>query len=497
MYSPSLKEFLKLSSRGNVIPVYKEINADLDTPVSAFLKIKKDDYAFLVESVEGQENIARYSFLGSKPSVIIKSKGRNIQILYPGAGVRERRFTTDKTPLDEIKNIMKDFKAVAIKGLPRFYGGLVGYIGYDMVRFFEEIPDKNPDDLKIFDSIFILTDTILIFDHINHTIKIVSNVILPKLKAGLSQDKKIRLYNSAIRKIESVQEDFNCPVIENEKQDRKINHRIRITSNLKKSDFKQMVLKGKAYIRKGDIIQVVLSQRFKVKIGNSPLDIYRSLRSLNPSPYMFFLNLKDIALIGSSPEMLVRCEDGIVQTRPIAGTRPRGKSEEEDRYLQNELLNDKKERAEHLMLVDLGRNDLGRICKSGKVVLSEFMKVERYSHVMHLVSEVKGVLNKRYDVYDVLKACFPAGTVSGSPKIRAMEIIDELENTRRGPYAGCVGYFSFSHNMDTCITIRTVIVKDNIAYVQAGAGIVADSVPEREYSETVNKAKALIEAIKN
>jgi anthranilate synthase component 1 len=212
---------------------------------------------------------------------------------------------------------------------------------------------------------------------------------------------------------------------------------------------------------------------------------------------MFFLNLKDIALIGSSPEMLVRCEDGIVQTRPIAGTRPRGKSEEEDRYLQNELLNDKKERAEHLMLVDLGRNDLGRICKSGKVVLSEFMKVERYSHVMHLVSEVKGVLNKRYDVYDVLKACFPAGTVSGSPKIRAMEIIDELENTRRGPYAGCVGYFSFSHNMDTCITIRTVIVKDNIAYVQAGAGIVADSVPEREYSETVNKAKALIEAIKN
>lgn len=494
MYYPSLPEFLKLSKRANIIPVYKEISADLDTPVSAFLKIKKDDYAFLFESVEGQEKIARYSFLGSNPSLIFKSKAKNIQMIYP-ARKQLKRFITAHDPLYEIKKIMQDFKAAQIKGLPRFYGGFVGYIGYDMVRFFEKLPDKNPDDLKLPDAVFMLTDNILVFDHINHTIKIIVNVILPKGKKKLSRIKRARDYYDAVRKIESIHRDLKSPVVEKEKKDKDYKRKINIASNFKKDEFSKIVNKAKGYIKKGDIIQAVLSQRFKIKIDRGPLAIYRNLRSLNPSPYMFFLKLKEVILIGSSPEMLVRCEDDVVQTRPIAGTRPRGKNEKEDRQLERELLNDSKEKAEHLMLVDLGRNDLGRVCKEGEVRVSEFMAVERYSHVMHLVSEVRGNLDKRYDIYDCLRACFPAGTVTGSPKIRAMEIIDELENLRRGTYAGSVGYFSFSHNMDTCITIRTVIIKDNIAYIQAGAGIVADSVAGREYQESVNKARALIEAI--
>ncbi len=497
MYCPSLKEFLKLSKEGNVIPVYKEINADLDTPVSALLKIRKDDYAFLFESVEGQEKIARYSFLGSNPSLIFKSKASNIELIYP-KDKRINRFITRLSPLDEIKKIMKDFRAVTVSGLPRFYGGLVGFIGYDTVRFFENIPDKNPDDLKLPDSMFILTDTILIFDHVNHTIKIVNNIVLPQKTQRLSKGKLTAIYHNAVEKIESIQRDFMKPVVEKETKAAKRLKKINIASNFKKTEFQNIVNKAKTYIKRGDIIQVVLSQRLRLKIERGCLEVYRNLRSLNPSPYMYFLKLKDVILIGSSPEMLVRCEDGLVQTRPIAGTMPRGKTEEEDKILEKELLNDKKERAEHLMLVDLGRNDLGRVCRTGTVEVNEFMNIEKYSHVMHLVSEVRGKLdNKKYDIYDVLRATFPAGTVSGSPKIRAMEIIDELENLRRGPYAGCVGYFSFSHNMDTCITIRTIVVKGASAYIQAGAGIVSDSIPEREYFESVNKAKALIEAITN
>jgi anthranilate synthase component 1 len=493
MYTPSLKEFLKLSKKGNMLPVYKEINADLDTPVSCYLKTKKGDYSFLLESVEGQEKIARYSFLGSNPSLVFQSKGRNIQLVFSDKR-RVQRFITDTSPLDEIKKIMQDYKAVPVRGLPRFFGGLVGFIGYDMVRFFEEIPDTNPGDLKIFDSCFMLTDTILIFDHVNHTIKIVSNIMLPAIK-NLSQKKLKVIYNRAIKKIESIHKDLSAP-LSDKPRSAKNRKTLRIFSNFKKKEFQDLVKKAKAYIRRGDVIQVVLSQRFKVEIDKEPFQIYRNLRSLNPSPYMFFLKLKDLSLIGSSPEMLVRCEDGLIRTRPIAGTRPRGASDEEDRKLEKELLSDKKEKAEHIMLVDLGRNDLGRVCRAGKVEVAEFMKIERYSHVMHIVSEVQGRLDSlRFDVYDVLKACFPAGTVSGSPKIRAMEIIDELENIKRGPYAGCVGYFSFSHNIDTCITIRTIVLRGNTAYVQAGAGIVADSVPEKEYYESVNKAKALIEAI--
>jgi anthranilate synthase component I len=493
MYCPSLEEFLELTKKGNVIPVYKEINADLDTPVSAFLKVERGDYAFLLESVEGQEKIARYSFLGSRPNLVFRSKGRLIRLDYPQAR-KSKKFLTKSTPLDEMKKIMRDFKAVPLKGLPRFYGGLVGYMGYDAVRFFERIPDKNPDELGLADILFVLTDNILIFDHINHTIKIVANVLLPKGK--LSRAEKLKAYTSALKRIESIQKDFNRKAEDYKPESSNRLRSRNIASNFKKAQFIRIVKKAKSYIKKGDIIQAVLSQRFKIKSKKEPFHIYRDLRSLNPSPYMFFLKLKEVILIGSSPEMLVRCEDNVIQARPIAGTRPRGKTEEDDRKLERELLNDKKEKAEHLMLVDLGRNDLGRVCLPGKVEVSEFMKVERYSHVMHLVSEVKGILDsKRFDVYDVLAAGFPAGTVSGSPKIRAMEIIDELENIKRGPYAGCVGYISFSHNIDTCITIRTIILKRDCAYIQAGAGIVADSVPEKEYLETVNKAKALIEAV--
>jgi anthranilate synthase component 1 len=493
MYYPSLKQFLKLSSRYNVIPVYKEVSADLDTPVSAFLKIDRGDYSFLLESVEGQEKVARYSFLGAQPALVIKSKGRNIEIVYPQKKTC-RRFIARETPLDEIKRLMRAFRAAPLGGLPRFWGGMVGYMGYDFVRFFEDIPDKNPQEPKLFDAVFLLTDTLLVFDHFKHTVKIVNCALLPmgKKKASLAQ--KERLYRMALHKIDSVQRQFS-QVSRRQASSPKSPHPARIKSNMSKPAFEAMVRKAKKYIKSGDIIQVVLSQRFQTRITQEPLDIYRKLRSLNPSPYMFYLKLNGVFLVGASPEMLVRCEDGIVQIRPIAGTRPRGKDAKADKRLEQELLADEKEKAEHLMLVDLGRNDLGRVSRKGKVAVSEFMRVEKYSHVMHLVSEVKGELDTKYDAYDVLRAAFPAGTVSGSPKIRAMEIIDELENTRRGPYAGCVGYFSFSHNMDTCITIRTILVKGNTAYIQAGAGIVADSVPQREYFETVNKAKALIEAI--
>ncbi|MFA4984017.1 MAG: anthranilate synthase component I [Candidatus Omnitrophota bacterium] len=492
MYYPDLRQFLKLSSKGNLIPVYKQINADLDTPVSAYLKIDKDDYAFLLESVVGQEKIARYSFLGARPAVIFKSKGRDIEITDTHRG-KVSRFRAAAGPLEEIKKIMRDFRPVPVKGLPRFFGGLVGYIGYDMVRFFERLPDKNKDDLKLPDAAFILTDTILAFDHINHTIKIIYNVVLPKGRR-LSRKDKIGFYRRATNRIDAIHRQLRGRIpADNDSAGG--SKRVKMSSNFTKNGFCRIVSRAKKYIQRGDIIQVVLSQRFRFKIKKPWFEIYRSLRSINPSPYMFFLKLKDFALIGSSPETLVRSQDGQVQTRPVAGTRPRGKNEEEDARLQDELLKDAKEKAEHIMLVDLGRNDLGRVCKTGKIEVDELMSVERYSHVMHLVTNVKGALDPRYDVYDVLRACFPAGTVSGSPKVRAMEIIEELESVRRGPYAGCVAYFSFSGNMDTCITLRTILARGKTAYIQAGAGIVADSVPAREYRETINKAKALVEAL--
>ena len=490
---PNFKTFTKLAKKGNLVPVYTELLADLETPVSSFLKICESDYAYLLESVEGQEKIGRYSFLSSKPSMVIKSKDRLIEIIEFNAGKKtKRRFFAKSNPLDEIKKILLKYKYVPSKDLPRFTGGFVGYISYDMVRFFEKIPDKNRDDIKLPDSIFMLSNNLLIFDHIKHKIKIVSNVYIRN-----NRDTRCikQAYEKGASSIKRLSLNLTKQIKIKESRPR-LKRSVKINSNFSKKTFCQIVSKAKKYIKRGDVIQVVLSQRFKTKLSDHPIDIYRRLRSINPSPYMYYLKFKDFNIVGSSPEMLIRCEDGLIETRPIAGTRHRGASLVEDESLAKELLNDRKERAEHLMLVDLGRNDLGRVAQKGTVKVREFMSIEKYSHVMHIVSSVAAKLDKKYDIFKALSSAFPAGTVAGAPKIRAMEIIDELENVRRGPYAGCIGYFSFSGNLDTCITIRTIVIKNGLCYVQAGAGIVADSVPEKEYKETQNKAKALIEAIK-
>jgi len=488
---PDFKTFTKLVKKGNLVPVFTELLADLETPVSSFLKICHSDYAYLLESVESQEKVGRYSFLSSDPSLVVKSKGRQIEITNFSSGKKKKKkYLTSTNPLDEIKKILNKFKYVSLKELPRFAGGFVGYISYDMVRFFEKIPDENKDDLKLPDSVFMLSNNLLIFDHIEHKIKIVSNVYVQNKNPKLIK----QAYENARRKVKRLSVDLSKQA-KVKVADAKVKDPGKVSSNFTKQKFCRIVSKAKEYIRKGDIIQVVLSQRFKTRLSGSYIDVYRRLRSINPSPYMYCLKLGDFNIVGSSPEMLIRCEDGLVETRPIAGTRPRGQNAAQDNRLARELLSDKKERAEHLMLVDLGRNDLGRVATKGSVKVQDFMIIEKYSHVMHIVSSVVAKLDKEYDIFNSLSSAFPAGTVAGAPKIRAMEIIDELENLRRGPYAGSVGYFSFSGNLDTCITIRTVVIKDGFCYVQAGAGIVADSVPEKEYKETQNKAKALIEAI--
>ena len=487
MYYPKREEFIRLAKRGNVIPVYKEISADFDTPLSAFLKIDDGKHSFLFESVEGGEKIGRYSFLSSNPSAVIEHKDGITRISEKGKPVIAKR----SDPLSEIKKFMKQFRFVTVAGLPRFCGGLVGYIGYDIIRFIEDIPETCKDDLDLPDLRLMLTDTILVFDRVSHTIKVVSNAHIRK--SSFSSIK--HSYEDAIRQIDALINKIEKPLKKSLGPIEKKAEQIEFKSNIKKEDFKKSVLKAKRYIKSGDIIQVVLSQRFQSDFKGDPINAYRALRSINPSPYMFYLSFKDFKLVGSSPEIMVRAEDGTAEVRPIAGTRPRGKDDKDDKAMEKELLNDPKERAEHLMLVDLGRNDLGRVCKPGSVKVNDLMTIERYSHVMHIVSDCTGELLPNSDAISLLKASFPAGTVAGAPKIRAMEIIDELEKVKRGPYAGCVGYVSFSGNLDTCITIRTILLKGSKAYVQAGAGIVADSVPEKEYQEIVNKAKAMFKAL--
>jgi len=484
MIRPTFDEFRRLAKRGNLIPVYKETLADLETPVSAFMKIDTGKYSFLLESVEGGEKIARHSFLGADPEIVFISKGHKVKILdREGENVWEA-----EDPFDELKRLLGRYKFVPVEGLTRFVGGFVGYIGYDMVRFFEKLPDMTEDDLKLPDMVFVFTDTILVFDHVAHKILVISNAYVED-ENSLSE-----AYDAAVAKIEGLVEKLKSPLVLMEQGQRRISQ-VRMESNFTKGEFEEAVARAKEYIYAGDCVQVVLSQRFMTHFSAEPFDIYRALRSLNPSPFMYFLRYDDFQIVGSSPEVFVRLEDGKVELRPIAGTRRRGQNEKEDKELEEELLSDPKERAEHVMLVDLGRNDVGRVCKYHTVRVPEFMVIERYSHVMHIVSDVVGRIRDDCDQFDLVRACFPAGTVSGAPKVRAMEIIEELEPTKRGPYAGAIGYFSFSGNLDTCITIRTLILKDGIAYVQAGAGIVADSIPEREYEETVNKAKALVRAI--
>lgn len=494
MFFPAENDFLKLTKKGNLIPVYKEILGDLETPVSAFYRIAHDaEYSFLLESVEGEEKVCRYSFLSKDPEMIFETKGNQIKLTRFTKGMEEiETLESDKNPLSFIRKILKQYKFVDTSGLPRFCGGLVGYLSYDSIRYFENIPDENPDDLNIPDILLVLAKELVIFDHRNHRIKVVYCV---EIDPESSDETKLKEYKKAIKRIDKRIDELNRPILITKGKTKAKKEPTKWTSNLSETEFKNIVKKAKQDIRAGEIIQVVLSQRLKFDLKTDPFNIYRTLRALNPSPYMYYLNFNGLTIIGSSPELLVRCEDGVVETRPIAGTRPRGKDEQHDERLAQELLNDPKEIAEHIMLVDLGRNDLGRISKKGSVHLSEFMIVEKYSHVMHIVSNVKGKLKPGKDALDVLQAAFPAGTVSGAPKIRAMEIIDRLENLKRGPYAGCIGYFDFSGNLDTCITIRTIVAKDGKAYLQAGAGIVADSKPQKEYEETLNKAKALISAI--
>ncbi len=497
MLIPACEEFVTLSRQGNLIPVYREILADMETPVSAFKKLAKDDYAFLLESVEQGETLGRYSFLGTKPLLVMQSRRNEVTIERSDGGPTERiTLKEGRDPLHILEREMKRFQFVASPALPRFCGGMVGYLGYDLVRFFEpRLPDQTTDDLQLPDSQLMLTDVLLIFDHVQRNIKVLCNAHVT--------DNPRRAYDEAAAKIEATIAQLTrneLRAYEPSPLSPPPSER-GISSNFTKEDFEEAVRRCKDYIAAGDCIQIVLSQRFETDLNVDTFDVYRALRSINPSPYMFYLTFGDVRLVGSSPEILVTEDKGLVRTRPLAGTRRRAKDRygnvivEEDEALMRELLADEKERAEHVMLVDLGRNDIGRVCKMGTVRVNELMQIEKYSHVMHIYSDVTGELDPRYTQFDVLRAAFPAGTVSGAPKIRAMEIIDELEPTRRGPYAGAVGYFSFSGSMDTCITIRTLVAKGNKAYVQAGAGIVADSVPENEYQETVNKARAMFAAV--
>ncbi len=486
MLYPPLDEFIKRSKKGNLIPVYKEILADMETPVSAFRKIDHGDFSFLFESVEGGEKWGRYSFLGSEPAMVLEARDQEVRLIRDGKVVERH---TGKDPIEFVRDQMSRFKFVSDPALPRFAGGAVGYIGYDMVRFFERIPDVPKEDSGFPDMLLMIMADLLIFDNTEKKILIVSNVFLDE---GDDPEEEYRL---AGERIDRLIERMNVPCkIVNLSLPREVDLEIP-SSNFTRERFHEVVKRAKEYIVAGDIIQVVLSQRFHIKLNNDPFDIYRVLRTVNPSPYMFFLRMGEIRIVGSSPEVLVRLEGDQVEVRPIAGTRPRGRDDAEDQSLMEELLADPKERAEHVMLLDLGRNDVGRVARPGTVKVEEFMIVEKYSHVMHIVSDVVGKLAEGKDAYDVLRACFPAGTVSGAPKIRAMQIIEELEPVKRGPYAGAVGYIGFSGNMDTCITIRTMVVRGEDLYLQAGAGIVADSDPEREYEETVNKAKGMLKAI--
>jgi len=487
MLHPTFEEFSRKARDGNLIPVYREILADMETPVSAFRKIDSGKYAFLLESVEGGEKWGRYSFLASNPGLIFKAKGSQCEVIT-GDQVSARPIGQDV--LEPLSEILKQYRPVRDPNLPRFSGGLVGFLAYDVARQFERLPATAKDDLGLPDALFVLTDTLVIFDNVSHRIKVVSNAYVPEPSASAVR----RAYDEAAGKIDGIIRALRRPLGVTEERSG-AGEGLHLSSTMSREEFLQAVEQAKEYVRAGDVVQAVISQRLSVRTAADPFDIYRALRIVNPSPYMYYLRLDNLRVAGSSPEVLVRLEDGRIDLRPIAGTRRRGKDEEEDRVLERELLADPKERAEHIMLVDLGRNDVGRVSRIGSVKVNELMVIECYSHVMHIVSNVQGMLEEGQDAFDLLRASFPAGTVSGAPKIRAMEIIEELERVRRGPYAGAVGYFGFSGNMDTCITIRTVLIADGMAHIQAGAGIVADSDPAREYEETMNKAQGMIKAI--
>jgi len=485
MYFPDRNTFTALATQGNLIPIYREILADMETPVSAFRKIDDSQTAFLLESIEGGEKWARYSFLGSGPARIFRCRDRYFELVADG---HIERSGESADPLTELQQLLATYRPVEVDGLPRFFGGAVGYLGYDMVRFVEELPNKNPRDSQNWDACFLLTEGLLIFDNMRQKIKVVCNVHLAE------GEDPAQAYARGLKRINDLIDQLRQPlphrIVDNQQAAPQ-----ELTPNFTPQAFRDAVEQCKEYIRAGDIFQVVLSQRFEGQLQADPFDIYRALRTINPSPYMYFLRFGDNLVVGASPEVLVRKEGDQVEVRPIAGTRPRGATPAEDKRLEAELLADPKERAEHIMLIDLGRNDVGRVARGGTVEVSELMVIERYSHVMHIVSNVRGLLREGLDAFDVFRAAFPAGTLSGSPKIRAMEIIDECEPQRRGVYGGAVGYFSFSGNMDLAIAIRTLMIEDQRILLQAGAGIVADSDPEMEYQETLNKARGVRRAI--
>ncbi len=472
MYHPTLEEARELNKKGNLLPVYCEIGADLETPVSAFLKINRGGYSFLLESVEGGERLARYSLIGTEPYKLVSTKS--------GDSV---------DPLSLIATELSRYRIVPLEGLPRFCGGAVGYLSYETAARFERLPSPAKDSLGLPEALFMFTDTLLIFDHVTHKIKVLSHVHLDgDIEAAYAQ--AVNRLDALVNRLQQP-----LPVEQPGKLSKSDVSICQPVSNFTREEFETAVDKARDYITAGEAIQVVLSQRMSQPTSVSPFAIYRALRSINPSPYMFFLDCQDFHIIGASPEILVRVEDGTVMTRPLAGTRPRGSTPAEDARLEEELRSDEKERAEHIMLVDLGRNDIGRVSQPGSVEVSDLMDVERYSHVMHLVTHVQGKLRDDMTAFDALRSCFPAGTVSGAPKVRAMEIIAEMEPEKRGPYAGAAGYFAFTGNMDMAIAIRTMVMKNSIAYVQAGGGLVYDSVPAKEYEESMNKARVLLKAV--
>src|SRR5713226_5430 len=484
LYPQTYEEFLKLAAGGTVVPVVKRVMADLLTPVAAYLKIERlSPHSFLLESVEGGEKVARYSFLGLEPDVIVRSRANKVTI-ESASGKEE----TDEPMLTVLRCLSGKHLPVRFPDLPPFVCGAVGYLSYDSARWFEKIPDSHPDETGTDDAVMMFFSRLLAFDHARHQIHVIVNVFTDGRTDGLEAE-----YRKALDDIEAMEARLEDPIEALPRRQTSSDARVR--SNLTKERFEQAVTTAKEYIVAGDIFQVVLSQRFEAGLSAHPFEVYRALRVVNPSPYMFFLKIGEQSIIGASPEMLVRATGRRIEYRPIAGTRPRGSTETEDLLLGEEMRADEKEVAEHVMLVDLGRNDLGRVADYGSVEVTELMIVERYSHVMHLVSAIKARLRSGMDRFDALAACFPAGTVSGAPKIRAMEIIDELEPTRRGVYAGSIMYLDYSGNLDSCIAIRTMVIKKGTAYWQAGAGIVADSVPRREYEETLNKARALLAAL--
>jgi anthranilate synthase component 1 len=485
MIQPSLLEIKDIAEKGSVIPVCKDILGDLLTPAAAFLRVAQGRRrVFLLESVEGGERLARYSFIGWDPFIVVRGKGKSVWSEHQGQVVQETTRGFDK-----LRQISEGFKTVSMPDLPPFLGGGVGYFAYDLIRQFEKLPCQAEDDLGLDDYRVMYFSTILAFDHLRHRIHIITNIFNDRSLQGLEAK-----YQDAVLRIEKIEKRLTVPIsLPSPVPCAAIPEPV---SNLSESTYYDNVERAKKHIQAGDIFQVVLSQRFAMPISCDPFDIYRALRFINPSPYMFFLRMDNLHLVGASPEMLVKVRNGRVEYGPIAGTRPRGKTPEEDAQLGRELMADEKERAEHIMLVDLGRNDLGRVCRFGSVKVTDLMRIEKYSHVMHLVSSVEGELREDLDCFHALESCLPAGTVSGAPKVRAMEIIEAMEPRRRGVYGGSVGYIDFSGNLDTCIALRTLVIKDGIAYIQAGGGIVADSEPRREREESINKASALIRAVK-